>query len=215
MNIGTLTIEMAANVARLSKDMDTARRTVERTFGSIEKDVARLKGLLGGLFAGLSASAFVGKLVDVQRQFDALNSSLVTVTGSSAAAAREFAWIKQFAETTPFQLAEVTSAFVRMKALGLDASQAALASYGNTASALGKSLDQMIEAVADAATGEFERLKEFGIKARQEGDRVTFTFQGVSKTIGNNAAEITAYLQSIGENEFAGAMAQRAQTLEL
>ena len=214
MNIGTLTIEMAANVARLSKDMDAARRTVERTFGSIEKDVARLKGLLGGLFAGLSASAFVGKLVDVQRQFDVLNSSLVTVTGSSAAAAREFAWIKQFAATTPFQLAEVTSAFVKMKALGLDASQAALTSYGNTASAMGKSLNQMIEAVADAATGEFERLKEFGIRAKQQGDQVTLTFQGVSKTIGNNAAEITAYLQAIGENEFAGAMAQRAQTLD-
>ena len=66
MNIGTLTIEMAANVARLSKDMDAARRTVERTFGSIEKDVARLKDLLSSLFAGLSASAFIGKLVDVQ-----------------------------------------------------------------------------------------------------------------------------------------------------
>jgi hypothetical protein len=101
MNIGTLTIEMAANVARLSKDMDAARRTVERTFGSIERDVARLKGLLGGLFAGLSASAFVGKLVDVQRQFDVLNSSLITVTGSSAAAAREFAWIKQFLSSWP------------------------------------------------------------------------------------------------------------------
>lgn len=214
MNIGTLTIEMAANVARLSKDMDTARRTVERTFGNIEKDVARLKGLLGGLFAGLSATAFIGKLVDVQRQFDVLNSSLVTVTGSSSAAAKEFAWIKQFAATTPFQLAEVTGAFVKMKALGLDASQAALASYGNTASAMGKSLNQMIEAVADASTGEFERLKEFGIKARQEGDRVTLTFQGVSKNIGNNAAEITAYLQAIGENEFAGAMAQRMNTLD-
>ena len=30
---------------------------------------------------------------------------------------------------------------------------------------MGKDITQMIEAVADAATGEFERLKEFGIKA--------------------------------------------------
>lgn len=214
MNIGTLTIEMAANVARLSKDMDAARRTVERTFGSIEKDVARLKDMIGGLFAGVSATMFVGKLVDVQRQFDVLNSSLITVTGSSEAAAKEFAWIKQFASTTPYQLAEVTSAFVKMKALGLDASQKALQSYGNTASAMGKGLDQMIEAVADAATGEFERLKEFGIRANKQGEQVTLTFQGVSKTIGNSAAEITAYLQSIGENQFAGAMEERAKTLD-
>lgn len=214
MNIGTLTIEMAANVARLSKDMDAARRTVERTFGSIEKDVARLKGLIGGLFAGVSATMFVGKLVAVQREFDVLNSSLKTVTGSAAAAEREMAWLKQFAKETPFGLAQATQGFVKMQALGLNPTRAALTSFGNTASAMGKDLNQMIEAVADASTGEFERLKEFGIKAKKEGDNVSLTFQGVTTNIGNNAAEITAYLQAIGDNQFAGAMAERAKTLD-
>lgn len=214
MNIGTLTIEMAANVARLSKDMDAARRTVERTFGSIEKDVARLKDMIGGLFAGVSATMFVGKLVAVQREFDVLNSSLKTVTGSAAAAEREMAWLKQFAKETPFGLAQATQGFVKMQALGLNPTRAALTSFGNTASAMGKDLNQMIEAVADASTGEFERLKEFGIKAKKEGDNVSLTFQGVTTNIGNNAAEITAYLQAIGDNQFAGAMAERAKTLD-
>jgi len=214
MNIGTLTIEMAANVARLSKDMDAARRTVERTFGSIEKDVARLKDMIGGLFAGVSATMFVGKLVAVQREFDVLNSSLNTVTGSAAAAEREMAWLKQFAKETPFGLAQATQGFVKMQALGLNPTRAALTSFGNTASAMGKDLNQMIEAVADASTGEFERLKEFGIKAKKEGDNVSLTFQGVTTNIGNNAAEITAYLQAIGDNQFAGAMAERAKTLD-
>ena len=214
MNIGTLTIEMAANVARLSKDMDAARRTVERTFGSIEKDVARLKDMIGGLFAGVSATMFVGKLVGVQREFDTLNSSLKTVTGSAAAAEREMAWLKQFAKETPFGLAQATQGFVKMQALGLNPTRAALTSFGNTASAMGKDLNQMIEAVADASTGEFERLKEFGIKAKKEGDNVSLTFQGVTTNIGNNAAEITAYLQAIGDNQFAGAMAERAKTLD-
>jgi diaminopimelate decarboxylase len=66
---------------------------------------------------------------------------------------------------TPFGLAQATQGFVKMKALGLDPTRAALTSFGNTASAMGKDLNQMIEAVADASTGEFERLKEFGIKA--------------------------------------------------
>jgi hypothetical protein len=37
---------------------------------------------------------------------------------------------------------------------------------------MGKDMMQMIEAVADASTGEFERLKEFGIKASKQGDQV-------------------------------------------
>jgi uncharacterized membrane protein YqgA involved in biofilm formation len=44
------------------------------------------------------------------------------------------------------------NAFIKLKALGLQPSKEALTSYGNTATAMGKSLDQMIEAVADAST---------------------------------------------------------------
>lgn len=214
MQIGELTIELAANVARLRTDMDGARKTVDRAMKDIERAAGGAMKALGALGAGLSTVALVGKLTEVQRQFDVLNSSLVTVTGSSAAAAREFAWLRDFAATTPFQLNEVTQAFIKMKALGLDASRDALLSYGNTASAMGRSLNQMIEAVADAATGEFERLKEFGIKAKSEGDRVTFTFRGVATEVGKNAAEIAAYLRALGEDQFAGAMALRAATLD-
>ena len=35
MKISTLTIEMAANVARLRQDMDKARRTVDSAMGGI------------------------------------------------------------------------------------------------------------------------------------------------------------------------------------
>lgn len=167
-----------------------------------------------GIASALSIGAFATKLVSVQREFDILNSSLITVTGSSENAKQEFAWIKEFASETPYQLTEVTGAFIKMKALGLDASRDALISYGNTASAMGKDLNQMIEAVADAATGEFERLKEFGIKARKNGDDVAFTFRGVTTTVRNSASEITGYLQGLGNNDFAGAMALRAGTLD-
>lgn len=212
--VGQLTIEMAANIVRLQKDMDAARKTVDGAMASISKSVDNAMRTIGGLFAGVSIGAFAGKLVSVEREFGTLNASLVTVTGSAREADKAFALLTNFAATTPFSLQEVTSAFIKMKALGLDASESALRSYGNTASAMGKSLNQMIEAVADAATGEFERLKEFGIRAKSEGDRVTLTFRGVSTNIGKNAAEIEAYLRRIGDVDFAGAMDARAKTLD-
>jgi hypothetical protein len=212
--VGQLTIEMAANIVRLQKDMDAARKTVDGAMASIGKSVENAMRTIGGLFAGVSIGAFAGKLVAVEREFGTLNASLVTVTGSAMAADKAFALLTNFAATTPFSLQEVTAAFIKMKAMGLDASEGALRSYGNTASAMGKSLNQMIEAVADAATGEFERLKEFGIRAKSEGDRVTLTFRGVSTNIGKNAAEIEAYLRRIGDVDFAGAMDARAKTLD-
>ena len=121
--------------------------------------------------------------------------------------------LNKFAAQTPYDLEQAVIGFTKLVNLGLTPSERAMTSYGNTASAMGKSMEQMIEAVADAATGEFERLKEFGIKASKEGDRVTFTFRGVKTEIGNSAAEIEKYLMDIGEVEFAGAMEAQMDTL--
>lgn len=181
---------------------------------SWQSSLSRIGPLVAAAFSGAALTSFIGKVVSVQREFDVLNSSLKTVTGSGAAAERELEWLKDFAKTTPFGLAQATQGFVKMKALGLDPTRAALTSFGNTASAMGKDLNQMIEAVADASTGEFERLKEFGIKAKKEGDSVSLTFQGVTKTIRNSATEITKYLQDIGDTQFGGAMEERAKTLD-
>ncbi len=181
---------------------------MDRRFSKLGRGLQRIGGLM--------ATAFVGKqVVDVITKFEKLEASLRTVTGSAEKANIAFGFIQEFAATTPFQLEEVTDAFIKLKALGLTPSEEALTSYGNTAVAMGKSLNQMIEAVADASTGEFERLKEFGIKAKSEGDQVTFTFQGVSTTIGKNAEEIEGYLRSIGDVQFAGAMEEQADTLNV
>ena len=90
----------------------------------------------------------------------------------------------------------------------------ALRAYGDIASSFnGKSLDDFIQAVSDATTGEFERLKEFGIKASSEGDKVAFTFRKMTTTIGKNATEIEQYLQDLARNNFGGAMSEKMDNL--
>ena len=217
---------MATDVASLAirveslqvSEADRRLKGLSSSGASAERATSGLSGafgkLLGPLTAVVSAGAALSKLVSVQREFDVLNAGLVTATGSSEKAAVAFDALQEFATKTPYSLNQAVEGFTKLVNLGLTPSERALLSYGNTASAMGKDLNQMIEAVADAATGEFERLKEFGIKAKQEGDKVAFTFQGVKTTIGNNAAEIEQYLTSLGENQFAGAMERRMDTLD-
>ncbi|MEN5181783.1 tape measure protein [Comamonas testosteroni] len=220
--------DMAAYIAQ-SRGMSQATQDIARAVGQkmdvMKQEQAAMANSTSLMsqaikaYGAMAAAIYVvtqaiGKLVGVQREFDKLNSSLITVTGSAANAASQMAWLKDFAKETPFGLAQATEAFVKMKSLGLDPTRQALTSFGNTASAMGKDLNQMIEAVADASTGEFERLKEFGIKASKDGEEIKFTFQGVTTTVRNSAEEITKYLEQIGNNQFAGAMAERAKTLD-
>lgn len=184
--------------------------------GRLSAALDRIK-MLGAVALGVLSVAAVGighSIVETQREFDKLNAQLITATGSTENAAKAFKELQAFAKTTPYDLAQSVEGFAKLKNLGLDPSIDSLKSFGNTAAAMGKDLNQMIEAVADATTGEFERLKEFGIKSKSEGDKVTFTFQGVSKTVGKNAKEIQQYLLDIGNTQFAGAMDARAKSLD-
>lgn len=199
--------------------------TADKRLGKLEKQGRKTERASKGLtrsFAAMAvpmaavagSAAALRKSLSIQREFDILNAGLVTATGSAENAQVAFDAIQQFAQNTPYDLQQVTDSFTKLVNYGLTPSERALSSYGNTASALGKDLNQMVEAVADAVTGEFERLKEFGIKANKQGDRVKFTFRGVATEVGNNAAEIEEYLTKLGENNFAGAMSERMKTLD-
>jgi hypothetical protein len=170
--------------------------------------------LAGAAIGSIGLAAIARDMGDAVSRFQKLEASLITVTGSSDKAARSMAWLTEFASTTPFQLDTVVESFIKMQALGLNPTEDALRSFGNTSAAMGKDLMQFIEAVADASVGEFERLKEFGVKARSEGNKVSFTFQGVTTTVKKNADEITSYLESLGDVQFAGGMERQMQTIE-
>lgn len=205
--ISDIEIRLRADIARLQQDMTRARQSVTSAVDTMRKSLL-------GLAAGFSLVEIGRQVIQAQREFDKLNSSLVTATGSTKAAGEAMKALQDFAARTPFSLQEVTDGFLKLRNLGLTPSERALESYGNTSAAMGKSLMQLVEAVADATTGEFERLKEFGIKAKQQGDQVSLTFQGTTTKIGNNAAEIEEYLTKIGEVNFAGGMSRQADTLD-
>jgi len=214
---------MAEDIARLgleidSKDVKKATSELgklEKQSGETERSARRLGdgfSAMGGAIAALGVGLVVHEIISINAEFSKLHGALVTVTGSTEAANDVVDRMKILMTEVPGSLNDLTNSFIKLKALGLDPSERAIISYSNTAAAMGKDLNQMIEAVADAATGEFERLKEFGIKSASEGDRVKFTFQGVTKEVGKNSQEIQDYLLSIGEVQFAGAAAKQMET---
>ena len=220
--LGVLTLNLVARIGQFVEPMKNAERQTEtsasnmaRDFEEADKGISMSAKNIGLSLAGVAASyVSIDRLINTQRTFDKLNAGLITATGSAEGAAAAFDSLQKFAKETPYGLEQSVGAFIKLTNLGLKPSEAALTSYGNTAAAMGKDLDQMIEAVADATTGEFERLKEFGIKASQENGKVSLTFKGQTTTIRNNAKEIEKYLLNLGDVDFAGAMENRMKTLD-
>ncbi len=193
-----------------------ARDETRKAMESVRKEMDKTSAMAGKLkaaFIAIAGSAVLRQWYETNKTFQSLRMTLNTVSNSSEEAAKSWELINRVGVKIPSSIEELTRSFVKMKALGIEPTEETILSFSNTASAMGKSFEQFSEAVADAITGEFERLKEFGIKASSEGDKVSFTFRGMTTTIEKDSASILKYLQRIGNVEFAGAAQNQMDTV--
>lgn len=201
---------------------DAAKR-YEGTLKRLERTAERVGNAIGtgikiAAAAGAAGFALLTRsVIGVNAEFESYRATLETIEGSAGKAQQSLDWITQFAKTTPYDVAQVTEAFIRLKAYGIDPmAEDTLRILGDTASAMGKPMMQAVEALADAQTGEFERLKEFGIRAKQSGDEVTFSWtrngEELTETVKKSATDIRAFLLETMGDSFTGAMDRQSRT---
>lgn len=169
---------------------------------------------IAAAFSVGAVSSFVGKIVNTRAEFQKFEAVLTNTLGSNSLAQNALMMIQDVAAKTPFSVQELTSSFVKLANQGFEPTAAQITKLGDLAASQGKSFDQLTEGIIDAQTGEFERLKEFGIKASKEGDNVKFKFKGVETQVKNNGKAINDYILSLGDLEgVSGGMAAISDTL--
>lgn len=212
---------ISAGISRLSRasGLDRVGRAAARTGKGLKNVVSETGALLAKVAAlgGGAGYLFKTLFVDTAAKFEKFTTILETVEGSSAKAKKAMDWISDFATTTPYELDEITAAFVRLKAFGLDPTDGLLRTLGDTAAGMGEPIMKSVEAIADAVTGENERLKEFGIKASKQGDHIVYRYklngeEMVKAAKANSSAQIQATLTAIWNEKYAGNMDKLSKT---
>ena len=210
--VDTLLIEIKAETRNLKKGLGDVNKKLDQTKQK-SKDVGGSLKALGGVLVGLGAGAALAGTVNTIRTFEDLEATLRAVTGSAEAASKSFELIRKFTATTTFQVDEVAQAFITLKQAGVVPTSDALQDFGNFAAGMGKSITDLAQAAFNATTGEMEMLKQFGVIARQQGDKITVTFDGTTQVIERTGASVIDFLRSIGRERFPDAIEQRANTL--
>jgi hypothetical protein len=198
--------DMGSNIESNNKKSVESTKKMSGAFAEVGKTMA-------GLFAVDQLVNLGKKILDTTVEFQKMEAVLTTALGSNSAAQSAMDQIVNFASTTPFQVNELTDAFVKLANRGFIPTMEQMRQLGDLASSVGKSFDQLTEAILDAQSGEFERLKEFGIKASQQGDVVQFTFKGITTEVEKSDKAIQAYLLGLGDLEgVAGSMEAISKT---
>jgi hypothetical protein len=198
--------DMGSNIEKNNKKSVESTKKMSGAFAEVGKTMA-------GLFAVDQLVNLGKKILDTTVEFQKMEAVLSTALGSNSAAQSAMNQIVNFASSTPFQVNELTDAFVKLANRGFIPTMEQMRQLGDLASSVGKSFDQLTEAILDAQSGEFERLKEFGIKASQQGDVVQFTFKGITTEVEKSDKAIQAYLLGLGDLEgVAGSMEAISKT---
>lgn len=202
-DIATLSIKVD------SSDMGRAMSTMDQ----MADRGGKLERQLRGIFAGLGLGFLAKQWFDTNMEFQRLGASLQTVEGSAKRAERAFGMLQEFAKNTPYELTEVTQAFIDLRTRGLDASQRSMTALGDYASSFGRSMTDMVRAISGVVVGETEAIKSFGVTAISMGDKVALTFRGQTTIVKRNADAIQGYFTQLSEGNFAGGMERQMKTL--
>ncbi len=197
------------------KRFQSGMKDAERGLESFIKTAGIMAAAVGAATAG--AMVALGKsVISTSAQFESYQATLETIEGSAEKAKASLDWVADFAKTTPYDIAGVTESFVRLKAYGIDPMDGTLRAAGDAGAAMGYGLMQGVEAIADAMTGENERLKAFGITTSVAGDQITYSWQengkSLNKTLKKNGAEIVKFLNENFGRRFGGAMDKQSRT---
>ena len=206
--------ELKSEVGDMSKQINKSNNDSIKSTNKLSSAFTSIGKTLAGVFAADMLINFGKAVVNTTAEFQKMEAVLTNTLGSESLAQQSMAQIVAFASKTPFQVNELTDSFVKLANRGFKPTMAEMTALGDLASSTGKSFDQLTEAALDAMTGEFERLKEFGVRASSEGDKVQFTFKGVTTEVKKTDGAIKDYLLSLGQAEgVSGAMAAISETV--
>jgi hypothetical protein len=217
---GELTDRKFAALAKRLRDVgeageDSGKKTA-RAWDDVGGMIGGMGGMIAGVFAGVSITEIGTGLFNVNRQTESLMAQLKTAEGSEAMADSVFANLSEFAAKTPYELDQLTEAFTRFRGSSITMSEEVMTAFGDIAALKPeKTIVEFALAVEDALAGSgFERLAEFGIKIRKDGEKLTGIFRGQRVEFANNATELTKYLVSVGQAEgVQGAMSNQMVTM--
>ncbi|TNJ64541.1 hypothetical protein FE784_19890 [Paenibacillus hemerocallicola] len=177
--------------------------------------ISGLAGAVTALAVGVGAKMGFDWLIGANADMEQYQNTLGVVLKSQEKAVETLAWAQKFAAKTPFEIPQIVEATTRMSAYGLEAKKV-MGITGDMAAVMGKDLMQAVEAVADAQTGELERLKEFGITKKMVEDQAKLLGTSPIDKSGSirDMRAFNAALFSLMEDRFRGGMEMQSKTFK-
>jgi len=210
--------KLSAEYKRINDRLATVRQQTRGVAASMQGKGGILQSLRGGALAALAFAAGLVQTFRALIQATSLTQRYGKVLerelGSKSAAQKAIKDITKLADGLGKPADQLLGSYTKLVSRGIKPTTDELTKLVDLAASQGKEVDQLTEALLDAGTLEFERLKEFGIKAKQSGDQVALSFKGQTIEVEKNQDAILNAILGFGDlQSIQGAAADGADNL--
>lgn len=205
--------QVESNFKRIEKASGDAQKKVRADAKAQARDLELVRSAVRRLFGAYALFRGARFFVTTMAEMEQLRIRLVNVAGGAQEGAAAFEAIKRLAVDTPFAIQQLTRAYIRLQAVGIQPTMELMTAFGDVAATFGKDVDQFAQAAIGVTVGETRRLREFGVVARLEADKVIFHYNGMQEAVNRNTNDIIKFLVRMGQTRFGGQMATQMDTL--
>jgi len=227
--VDELIIAIKADTKDLNKKLNKTNKQLKKTGKEAKKSGKNINAAFSkGKVAAAAFAAVMVKMVTaiakVGMEFEDLRDSLNTVFGGMEAGEEAMGKVLAFAQTTPFQVEEVTKAFIQLRSVGIEPTNRMMQVFADTASTstdqLGvfQALVRTVQRGKAGALGlmEINQLSDRGIPALKIlAEQLNISKMEIAKfgATAEGAEIITDALITGLEKQFGGAMASKMDNL--
>lgn len=173
----------------LAQTASTSATQISAHFSTLRQSINNAFSGMNGLIATLGLGALAQDILDTNRAMENLRVQLVSVTGSQEKANSVFNAMLKLATETPFEIEDVTKAYIKLKNFGLEPTAQVMDALTNQVSKLGGS-SEILSGVTLALGQAWSKGKLQAEELNQLVERGVPVYELLSKATGKNSAEL-------------------------
>ena len=188
--------------------------SLQNAMAGLSRAMSGMGAIAMGQSLGGGIVNFIKDLATAGFEIEKTQLSLENLFGSAEMGKGVMAELMQLATKMPGSVLDLLPAYRQLVLLGLSPSKDEMYALGEISTLTGKKITDTAMAIQMAGGGTYKRLRSMGISVKKNGDQLTMTYLGVTKTIGTSKKAIYDYLVELGKMPgVQGAMAKQMDTL--
>lgn len=194
---------------RFENNITRINNQTTQTFSNITQVVNNFRNNIQAAFSNMmmfNGARVIGSalrnIIDTIQQTERAIGSLQAITGSIDEATVKFQELNDVSRKIPQSFDEITQAALTLGKNGLDTTAGSIEALAKIARGTGVSMSSVANALTNASMGQLKSLKQLGIQATKEGDKIRLTFKGVTTEIENDTGKLQSYLNNLANTQF-------------